>query len=282
MTPNQRLMVAVALSIIFFVAYTAIFPSEPLEEANTIPQEVGIKQDTVQQTIETATGHAVNNNEIAVASTSNDILTVSNDEFILKMDTLGRISSMELLREKYNDQDDNHAQLISKNGTKPLFVRFLDNDLNKEATQVPYSASASNIELDSKAQKVVLTQKLSTLTVTKEVTFYPDGHYDIDVNLSEDKRHFIYLGQRPEVVEQMMTIAGAMVYTDDEIVTIIEDGDAQERKSFTSVELISAFDQYTASIMYGFAKDTNVIIERDREDNPVVYFDALQNMSFNG
>lgn len=283
MTPNQRLMLAVALSIIFFVAYTSIFPpEEPQEVTNNTTQEVGIKQDSTQQIVEAASGHALSDKEIVNVATSNNILTVTNEKFILKMDTLGRISSMELLDNKYNDLDDNHAQLISKTGTKPLFVRFLDNDINKEATQIPYTASVSNIELTTEPQKVVLTQKLSNLTVTKEITFYPDGHYDIDVNLSEDKRHFIYLGQRPEVVEQLMTVSGAMVYTDDEIVTIIEDGDAEGRKSFTGVLLISAFDQYAATIMYGFSKDTNIIVERDRENNPVIYFDALQNMSFNG
>ena len=80
----------------------------------------------------------------------------------------------------------------------------------------------------------------------------------------------------------MMTVCGAMVYTDNELVTIIEDGKAEGRKSFNGVELISAFDQYSATIMYGFNKDTNIIVERDKENNPVVYFEALQNMSFSG
>ncbi|MDD2450203.1 MAG: membrane protein insertase YidC, partial [Sulfurimonas sp.] len=31
-----------------------------------------------------------------------------------------------------------------------------------------------------------------------------------------------------------------------------------------------------------FSKDTIITLERDREDNPVLYFDALQNMSFSG
>lgn len=285
MTPNQRLIIAVSLSIIFFVAYTAIFPPEETQEAtnnNTTIQEVGIKQDSTQQRVEVAAGHKLSDKEVVNVSQSNNILTITNKEYILKMDTLGRISSMELLQDKYNDADANHAQLVSKTGTKPLFIRFLDNDLNKEATQVPYTASVSNIKLTSEPQKVILTQKLSNITVIKEITFYPDGHYDIDVKLSEDKRYFIYLGQRPEVVEQMMTVSGAMVYTDDGIVTIIEDGDAEGRKVFSGVELISAFDQYAATIMFGFSKDTNIIVERDREDNPVIYFEALQNMSFNG
>ena len=53
-------------------------------------------------------------------------------------------------------------------------------------------------------------------------------------------------------------------------------------KTFSGVELIAAFDQYNATIMYGFSKDTNIIIERDSDDNPVAYFGALQNMGFSG
>lgn len=290
MTANQRLMVAVALSIVFFVAYTAIFPPVvPEDEQTDKKQTVELKQDssTATQTntvtsVEEATGHAISKEDQIAASASSNILTITNKDFILKMDTLGRISSKELLQEKFRDKEDNHAQLIPAFGTKPLFVRFLDDTLNQEASSVAYTSNISSIELVDEAQKVTLTQKLSNLTVTKELTFYPDGHYDAVVSLSQDKRYFIYLGQRPEITEQMMTVSGAMVYTDDEIVTIVEDGDAEGRKSFSGVELISAFDQYAASIMYGFAKDTNIVVERDRDDNPVIYFDALQTMSFNG
>ena len=291
MTPNQRLLVAVLLSVVFFVGYTAIFPPEqPPVEDQVKSDKIELNENTPQETqtqlsaVESAAGHSISEQDTIAASASSNILVVKNSDFILKMDTLGRISSKELLQDKFRDKEDKHAQLIPTFSTKPLFVRFLDEKLNQEATTVAYTASAQELIVDSDAKKVTLTQKLSTLTVTKELTFYPDGHYDAVVSLSEDKRYFIYLGQRPKVneTEQMMTAKGAMIYTDDEIVTIIEDGDAEGRKSFTGVELISAFDQYSASIMYGFSKDTNIIVERDREENPIVYFDALQTMKFNG
>ena len=287
MTPNQRLLVAVALSILFFVAYTAIFPPVQPEqqEAPQTSNNVGLKQEnhvSRKATAEQIAGHAISAQEQIAASASSTIVTITNKDFILKIDTLGRISSKELLQKKFNDKEDHHAQLIPAFGAKPLFLRFLDESINKEATSVVYTASASDIELSDVPQKLILTQKLSNLTVTKELTFYSDGHYDAVVSLSQDKRYFVYLGQRPQITEQMMTVSGAMVYTDDELVTIIEDGDAEGRKTFSGVELISAFDQYAASIMYGFSKDTNIIIERDREDNPIVYFDALQTMNFNG
>ena len=288
MSPNQRLMIAVVLSILFFVAYTAIFPPEQPEMTDAQKsQNIELRQDgqptaNVGSNVETEAGHAISSDEKISASSSNTIVTVTNKDFILKIDTLGRISSKELLQEKFNDTDGIHSELIPAFGTKPLFVRFLDEDINKEATQVAYTTSASEIDLSDSPVKVVLTQKLSNITVTKELTFYADGHYDAKVSLSEDKRYFIYLGQRPEITEQLMTVVGAMVYTSDELVTIIEDGDAEGRKSFSGVELISAFDQYTATIMYGLGQDTNILVERDRNDNPIVYFDAMQTMNFNG
>ncbi|WP_295048826.1 membrane protein insertase YidC [Sulfurimonas sp.] len=287
MTPNQRLMLAVAASIIFFVAYTAIFPpEEPQQEVAKAKQGVELKhQNTTensQDIVEPTTGHSITKEVSEVAGRSNTISTVTHKNFILKIDTLGRISSKELLQAKFNNKDGGHSQLIPETGMKPLYIRFLDEVIDNESKTVAYSASVEKIALDGSPQKVTLTQKLSSLTVTKEITFYADGHYDAKISLSDDKRYYIYLGQRPQVTEQMMTISGAMVYTDDEIATIVEDGDAEGRKTFSGVELISAFDQYSATIMYGFAKDTVITLERDREDNPVIYFDALQEMSFSG
>jgi len=284
MTPNQRLIVAVLLSIVFFVGYTTIFPPEQPQELTKKSDKVELKEKVSPQVskVEQEIGHAISEQEKIATSSSSNIVVIKNKDFILKIDTLGRISSKELLQEKFNNKEDHHAQLIPAFGAKPLFLRFLDEDLNKEASRVVYSANVQEVLLTDKPQKIVLTQKLSSLSVTKEITFYADGHYDAVVSLSQDKRYFVYLGQRPQITEKMMTIAGAMVYTDDDIVTIVKDGDAEGRKTFSGVELVSAFDQYSATIMYGLAKDTNVIVERDRDDNPVVYFDALQTMKFSG
>ncbi len=291
MTPNQRLVIAVVLSIVFFVAYTAIFPPEQPELEQTQKSEnVALKQasgtqTSVEQTrnvVEQEAGHAIAADEKIATGVSNTIVTITNEKFILKIDTLGRISSKELLEEKFNNKEDIHAQMIPAFGTKPLFIRFLDDKINEEATKVAYSATVSEIALGNEPQKVVLTQHLKELTITKELTFYADGHYDAVVSVSKDKRYFVYLGQRPQVTENLMTVNGAMIYTDDDIATIIADGEAEGRRTFTGVELISAFDQYSATIMYGFSKDTTVFVERDRDNNPIVYFDALPTMKFNG
>lgn len=90
-TPNQRLLVAVALSFVFFIGYTTLFPPQaPNAEENTT---------TVSATNEVATQPtaAVTQTE-SNASVVSDIKTVTTDtlttvsakEFTLKIDTLGR------------------------------------------------------------------------------------------------------------------------------------------------------------------------------------------------
>ena len=202
MSANQRLMLAVALSVVFFVIYTAIFP--PVQPENQDAQEsqtVELKQESknittdisTNQKVEAATGHAISQQDKIASVESNNIVTITNKDFILKIDTLGRISSKELLQDKFNDKDGNHAQLIPAFGTKPLFVRFLDDNLNTESTSIAYTTSVSEVTLNNEPQKVILTQKLSDLTITKELTFYADGHYDAVISLSKDKRYFVYL-----------------------------------------------------------------------------------------
>ena len=290
MTANQRLMLAVASSVVFFVAYTAIFP--PVQKDEAVTKQVSKKvessstkdvKNSSAQMVEQEAGHKIPAYEKVSSSATNTIVTIDNKDFTLKIDTLGRISSKVLKQEKFRDSNNAHAELIPALKTKPLFVRFADDKLNAEAAATPYKANVSNISLDSQPVKIILTQTLPDVTVTKELTFYADGHYDAKVSLSKDKRYFIYLGHRPEISQKLMAVAGAMVYTrSDDIVTIVEDGDADGRKTFSDVGVISAFDQYTAIIMYGFDKDTNIIIDKDVDDNPVVYFEAHKNIKFNG
>jgi YidC/Oxa1 family membrane protein insertase len=289
MSSNQRLILAVVLSVIFFVGYTAIFP--PAQPDSTTQTTASTNVQTASKTktqvskVDEEADHAISQKEKeADIATTNTILTVTNKNFILKMDTLGRISSKELLEDKFRDANNKHAQIIRSTGAKPLYLRFLDENLNKEASSTPYTASVSEITLQNSSQHVTLTQRLSNLIVTKDITFYTDGHYDVTVSLSKDKRYFIYVGKRPQVnkKEQMMTAKGALVYTDAKKLTIIEDGDVEGRKTFTGIELVASFDQYTTSMMYGFSKDTNVMIDRDNDSNPIAYFDALQTMKFHG
>ncbi len=280
MTPNQRLLVAVLVSIVFFVAYTAIFPPE---QPQVSQENNNVVKETQNVSVETVSGHTVSEAEKVDEGASNDIVTITNDKFVLKIDSLGRISSKELLEEKFRDAEDMHAQVVPEHGTKPLFVRFIDKNINDEALKTPYTANISSVDLIStQPVDVVLTQTLTNLTITKHLRFYADGHYDVKIDTSAPVRYYVYIGDRPQVTEQLMTVVGSMIFTSDEVAHITEDGEAEGRQVHQGVELASAFDQYTATIVYGFKADTNVVVERGFDNNPVVYFEAENNNEFHG
>ncbi len=277
MTPNQRLILAIALSVIFFLGYTTIFP--PHDAKN---DTAGASSGTVSSA-GSDTQKSASVEQSAVQSDGSSVIAkVHSSDFVIEIDTLGRISSKKLLEKKYN-QDDQSAELIPDSGHKPLYVRFVDTALNDEASSVAYRADLASLDLSDGAKKVTLTQDLSDVSITKEITFYADGHYDVEMKLSNDKRYFIYLGQRPQVTQKLMSVAGAMIYEKTkDLITIVEDGDAKGRESFSDVGLISAFDQYFATIIYNLPRDIAIYSDRDRSSNPVLYFDALPAMSFSG
>lgn len=281
-SPNQRLLLAVALSFAFFIGYTTLFPPKAAvsSDANkSIPITAKTAQMVMPSTAEVNASTYTNVKTI----TTDTLTTVNAKEFTLKVDTLGRISSVVLKNAKHNGKDGKLSELISSTGAKPLFIRFEDETLNEIASKTPYSSDIDNIMLGENGKaSVTLTQNMPNLTLTKTLTFYADGHYDAKIALSNEKRYYVYLGQHPQIIEQMMTVVGGMVYAGDNLTTIFEDGDVEGRTIFTDVHLASSFDQYYASIMYGFSKETQVIVERDMDDNPVSYLEGKNNFTFNG
>lgn len=282
LTSNQRLLVAVGLSFLFFIGYTTLFPSKPLGVENNATTKESVKSVSTQQNLVVTPDASAKLDNTLVAGAKETLVTVKSDNFILTLDTLGRIASNVLLEKKYDKDEGQHAQLIDANSVKPLLVRFADSALNDEATKVPYTANIASLELSGKPQTVVLTQQLSKLTVTKTFTFYQDGHYDMKVGLSNEARYYLDLGQRPKIEEKMMTVAGAMVYYGESKTTIFKDGDVEGRSTFTDVHLISAFDQYFANILYGFDKNLNILVDRDANGDARTYIDAPKEMAIHG
>jgi len=281
LSQNQRLFLALGLSFLFFIAYTAIFPPKQIAENNaTKTSEVSLKNaidhgvHDAKADIQSHVNHQVNNDEKLTAS--NTLVNIESPKFSMKIDTLGRIASVVLKEPKYTDKKGNKINIVSPVGVKPLFIRFADAAINAEAAKTPYTTSASNINITNQAVGIDLTQNLGSVKVVKHLTIYPDGHYDIRIDMSDYKRHFVYLGERPQSQgEQMMTVKGAMVYDKKDITSILEDGDVEARSSYHDVLLSSVFDQYFASIFYHLADDATVYIDKDSDSNPIVYVEGV-------
>jgi len=286
MSANTRLILAVSLSIIFFVAYTAIFPPAKLsEEQNntTAVQSLATTNQNTEGASVAQAGHNILSDERVVNKEATILSSIDSEHFSLKIDTLGRISSKILKDEKYYI-DDKPIELIAQTGAQPLYIRFADDQLNEAALKTAYSSNVDKITLtESNSAQVILTQRLPDLTVTKTVTFYSNGQYDVAVQLSKPTRYFLYVGQHAEHKNQMMmALQGVMAYDRAEVANIFEDGDVEGRTTYRDVVLLSAFDQYFASIFYDFGSDTIVNIDRDRDDNPAAYLELDNSIEFKG
>lgn len=283
LSSNQRLLLAVALSFAFFAGYTALFPPQ-VPNSNELNQSTQIQvQENVVEAAHISDSAPSQMTSALKTVTTDTLTTITAKEFVIKIDTLGRISSVILQDEKHNSKEGKIAELVPPDGAKPLFVRFADEQLNAIAQKTPYASSVDNIVLGENGKATVtLTQNMPELTVNKTITFYADGHYDVAIKLSNERRYFVYLGQHPNVGNEMMTVQGGMIYAGDNLTTIFEDGDVEGRSIFSDVHLASSFDQYYASIFYGFGSETQVTVERDAKNNPVTYLEGNSHFSFNG
>ncbi len=288
MSANQRLILAVVLSFVFFVGYTAIFPPEQVNVEQNATSKSASQTATTQQNSsnlpDTTMNHSVAADEQLVAADSSRLVKINAASFSMSIDTLGRIASKILKDEKYNNKENIHSEMVAQVGTKPLHLRFADKAMNDESLTTPYTTSVREATIEEGGSVVVtMQQKLSNQTVIKKMTIYADGHYDVTIDLANDTRYFVYLGQHVKREGQMMmAVHGAMVYYGDGLTEIIEDEDAEGRKTFSDVHLTSSFDQYFASIIYGLNPDVSVTVDRDRDSNPVVYIDGSKHFTFNG
>jgi YidC/Oxa1 family membrane protein insertase len=281
---QQRLLLALVLSFIVFVVFDMFMP----KTAKNIDQNG--TATTQQQTPNVVSSTASTSNpapieqslSIAPTTTIKALTTVKSDKFVYTIDELGRIAQVKLLEKKY-EYEDKKLELLNPLWVKPLEIRFADATLNTEALKVPYTTSTPTVDLNSDISKVILTQKLSSTTVTKELTFYKDGHYDINVNLSNPAQYFMTIGQRPDADHTMyMVVQGSLVKRTNGIIDILEDGDVEEKLEVQNAQFTSAFDRYFASILYNFDKPLKVSTLIVGDEDALVFVQGEQSFSLHG
>ena len=290
---NKRLILALVLSFFVFAGYAYLFPTQ--NETQAVDQTA-----KTQQTPSKATPTASTNNAAPTATTSTPqasdvnapittsnltlLATVTSNTFKMSIDQFGRIAQYELLEDKYKDEEGKNLQILGLNKVKPLEVRFSDAALNDEAFKTPYvNSGESVVDVTSSAQIITLTQTLSSLTVTKKITIQPTGAYDIDVSTSEAAPYFITPGHRPMADTSMyMLVRGALIKGTDNIVTTIEDGDAEGHETVKNAKIASAFDRYVTSLFYRFDKGMNVSVLKEGEGDPLIFVEGAQSLNLGG
>ena len=280
---QKRLLLALVLSFIVFIAFDILMPQqvEPKENNQTVKTEQSVPQVT-QSNNTPATQAPTVSNTMTPLSTFTPLTTVKSDRFVYEIDEFGRIAQVTMLEKKY-EYEDKKLKLLNPLSVKPLEIRFTDKALNAEALKTSYSASVSTLNLDNGNAKLLLTQKLSKTTVTKELTFYADGHYDIAIKLSTPEQYFVMPGERPTADHtRYMVVEGVMIKQKSGELKIIEEGDAEEALTFKEVEFTSSFDRYFTSILYNFEKPLTVYTQVTKDENALVFVKGEQNFNLHG
>ncbi len=288
---QRRIIVATVLSFLFFIAYDYLY-MQPQQQAAQAQKAAQAQQQANQapQVQTTATPSVVTNvattNSPSVPKVNSNnhgiITTVTTNNSIIQIDTLGRIAQATLTQEQYKTDDGERIKLFSDIQLRPLEIRFADRGVNAEAFKTPVTASSATVNAKNGAQKLVLTQKLTSTIVTKTLTFYPDGHYDLDVDVSNGFEYFITPGFRPDVIADMYADHGALLKMNDDSLTIVEDEDLEHTNTFTGIKIASAFDRYYATVFYNFGTSMQVSLMPSNDDSPEIFVHGKDKLSVKG
>jgi len=289
---QKRMLIAMVLSFAILVGYSYIFPpKKPSRDLNATTQTTSAskapKSNIAEQKAAPATPATAKNTQPASTPTqsskANIISTIKSKNYIFKIDNLGRIASAKLLKDKYKDANGNYLELFDDTKALPLEVRFADASVNEAAFKINYEASSSDIEIGDAPQTLILTQKLPSTTITKKLTFYPDGHYDIDVQSSKPLDIFLTPGHRPEVDHsRYLLVRGSLVRDNKGVTTTVEDGKAKKVESIPDATIVSSFDRYDASLFYNFDAPMSATIDVDASNNPLPFVSGKKSIQIHG
>ena len=269
-SPNmRRIILATVISFIFFIAYD-YFVIGPQQKAALAAKEQN-KTNTVKEEKTKIINKSILN--------SKTLVDVKAEKFEVKIDEFGRISSF-ILKQKKFEEKGKDINLVSNKLPKPLEIRFENPALNKEAFNVPYNADKNELILNGSKKSITLTQNLNGEIVKKIITFYPNGRYDVKVELSKPQKYFISPGYRPSVAVDKLTVHGALIKKADGTLDVIKDGDA-EQKTVKNAIVAAGFDRYYTTLFFS-KKPFEVMVTPDKEENPVLYIVSNSNLDLTG
>ncbi|WP_456392100.1 membrane protein insertase YidC [Nitratifractor sp.] len=289
---NKRLLIALVLSFVILFGFSYLFPQPKVKaESNTTTtrQAAGSPVSAAPAAPSVASAAAASPTASApqkaapVAAVGEILTSVETKKYRLKIDRFGRIASTILKEPKYRQDDGKPLELIDPKRTRPLELRFADAAINTEAFKIPYTASAKALTVTEGKGVLTLTQKLPGLTVTKTLTFYPEGHYDLKVDVSKRVDYFLTPGHRPEADKsKYLIVRGVLVRDSEGIITTVEDGDAKKTEKIDKATILSSFDRYYASLFFNFKHPFSVVITPDTYKDPLPFVAAKGPLELQG
>ncbi len=281
LSPTKRLVLATALSAVFFIGYEVFVASKFRPEVNA----------TKQQTTQTLTASLKNQDSNISNSTSSQnnktssgsvISTVQLKESELLIGSDGTISQVIMKGEKFKDDHGNPVKLFAELKTKPLSIKFADRGLEEAAAKVSYVASTASIDASKEAKTILLTQEVLDVNITKQITFEPSGAYKVKVSASKDIPFFVTTGFRPDVIADGFAFKGALFITSDQTVKTIEDGKIKVDETLSNIDVVATVDRYYSSILYSLKAPLSIVSVADIHQNPTPYVEAKKEIELGG
>jgi len=263
----KRIIIATILSFAFFIAYD-YFVLEPQ-----------IQKTTKDENNKTITSNSKLNEVKTEKINFKNIITITAKNYEIKIDEFGRITKF-LLKEKRFNKNGKELNLISSKLPKPLEIRFKDEKLNNLAYKIPVKVDISELNVINNPKTLTMTQDLNGLIVKRIITFYPNGRYDLKLELSKKATYFITPGYRPSVAIDNLTVHGVLVKKSDNTLTLIEDREA-EVKSIKNAKIIAGFDRYYTTLLFS-KKPFDIVVTPDEDKNPVVFIKSDSSLNLIG
>jgi len=274
MNTQTRVLVATLLSLLVFVAYDYLFmPKTTPTAADRNTSAVTTQKSAAPAVSEQApAAKPAAAQEKRVSAMDRVTAKVETSNATIEFDALGRISQVYLKDRQYRNKEGGELKLFNHPKIpKPLEIRFDDPKLNAQAFATPYHVSVDHLTVADKPRTLTFTQRLGEVTVEKKVTVYPDHHYDVSVKVSGNHPWFISPGYRPDIRIDNYTVHGAMIEEADGTLTFIQDGDAKGTEAFRKARIAVAFDRYYATAFYDFDKGMDVVVDKDADENPILF-----------
>ncbi len=285
---QKRMLIMTLVVFAFFIAYEfLVLKPQQEEQAAKLKTEQQEASKSTPEATPTASSTPSMEKSIDLLSTKviadkEIVSVVETARNTIEIDKFGRIAQVTLKDLKYHDEDGNQIKLFEANQLRPLEVRFADANINKEAFQTVVSVSSQKVDASTEKQELVLKQELEGTTLTKKFTFYPNGHYDLDVKSTNGQKFFITNGYRPNVLADLYAVHGMLVKKLDGTLETIEDGDLDKSVNFNDVKFVSSFDRYYATVAYNFDKLLNVSLMPDKNEDPQAFIHGNDGISFSG
>lgn len=312
---NSRVLLAVLISFVFIIVYSLLIQDPNKKPQNQTPTSTTNTPNALPNTQPTQADSTPKNMQSTPPTPANKqaiISTIISNGVEVEIDDLGRISQVYLKDKKFiapkqegifthlgrlfgfastPNKPLEKLPLLSSNAVLPLELRFSDVGLNAEATSTAYTASLESISLDSSQnQTLILTQKLSTLTITKTIEFIYDEDglkYKLDIALSQPKVYFLSSGSRPIADDDGYAFHGVVLKQGgvNGVIEKIEDKDAKiEGQNFTQAPFVSASDRYFTTLLFSRNENgLNVqVLGTSEAKNPIPYIILDSNTSLEG